>query len=121
MIDLFMYVYTELKKIHPRTYKRVPQTAEFPYVVYSIPAFTEDYNVERNTLSIDIWDNIEDTTRLEQLTTIIQNAFKNKIGCTDDFSVKIDIGAPLRQEIPDPDPILNRRRLNFILRIVRRK
>lgn len=113
-IDLKIAIYNRLITSTSKTFERkvIPGTT-FPYVVYNIPnnERRNESNGENNILEIDLWDNINDSTRLENLTDLVEKSFLN-YGYKSS-SLSINFVKDARLSIPDEDENIIRRRLRY--------
>lgn len=95
-------------------YHKASKKATYPRCIYSIDAY-EDEGLMRGTLSIDVYDDKNDTADLESLVQNIRIAFKNKLIVTD--VVKCACYYDRTLVLDDDNKALNRRQLQFELRI----
>lgn len=108
----------ELKNCCANTYyRRAEKSAPFPRCVFSADIFDDD-GTRRGVLYVDLYDDIDDTERLEMIAHDIRAAFDHKVVRTTDgtYAFYFDRGLPLE----DDDKRLNRRQLQFDLRIYER-
>ncbi len=113
MIELRRALHPHLRSIHPRAwFQRAPDTAQFPYLIYSIPSYYDDGEGHQLiTLDIDGWDRPEisgDTTELENLMTAV-NAGMNKVTLTTDILV-VSFYLENKLALTDDDPRILRRK-----------
>jgi hypothetical protein len=119
MIDLLTAIYTKIATVTTKAYlEKAPDGAVYPYVVYKLPNSTDIDgcplgNREDYTLEIDIWDNLNDTTRLETLTNSIDTAMQRKH--VDNSNIAVSFYRLSRLMIPDPDQKIKRRQLRYRL------
>lgn len=72
MIHLRREIIQLLRQYHDRVYfQKAPNNIAFPYVIYDFPNSFMDGDQEVFNLDIDIWDNKDDTTELEQMASSI--------------------------------------------------
>lgn len=77
MIELRKATIKELKKNHSNVYfHQAPKDAAYPYVVQSFPNSFVDEDQEIFNMDIDIYDDKDDTTELETISSDIWRAFK---------------------------------------------
>lgn len=106
-----------LKSIHPTVfYKKAPDDAIFPYLVYDLPQSYYEDDLETFNLDIDIWDKpVEgDTEELETLSQAIWNELNSYYFINEDM--QFSIHRQSRLTIEDDDPRIGRRTLIFNLR-----
>lgn len=103
-------------------FQKAPDTAQFPYVVFDLPSSFDSRPSEDFSLSIDIWDDDQDTTALETLTESIDgdgNIF-NPSGLNNKTIIAIGLVATFYREgrmtVPDEDKRINRRQLRYNVR-----
>lgn len=119
MEDLLKVIYQKLYAVTTATYfYKAPAEAVFPYVVYKVPTSDDTDGCPNGSredfiLEVDIWDNIADTTRLESLTTSIDNALQRVH--VNNANVAVSFYRINRLMIPDPDETINRRQLRYRL------
>ncbi|OEH86252.1 hypothetical protein BHU72_12010 [Desulfuribacillus stibiiarsenatis] len=128
MISLLLYVTALLEKKADRVYQEIApekdpitnKKPEFPYVVYNFPPSSSPVpDRDDKILEIDVWDNIPDTTRLEQLTDSIDKSLNKLRHLEGDFFVifqRLSKGS-----IPDPDPKIRRRQIRYLLKTYDRR
>lgn len=113
MIKLREAVNLILKSIHPRVrYQEASTQLAYPYITYSLlDSFTVD-DIEVFHLDLDIWDNRDDTTEMEQIATILWNELDQytHIDENQHFTICRMTRNPIR------DVKIKRRRLVFQLR-----
>ena len=120
MIELKKSIYVRLTQVTSRVYDHIaPSNAIYPYANtrYTNVAEDDESHVLRVTLEIDIWDNIRDTTRLEQLTDNIDAEINRKLDTT--LYYKIFRLNPHRFELDDADQKINRRQLRYYIHYVK--
>lgn len=121
MIELQKYIYSELKKVHPRVYpEEAPQRDDiYPFVVYRLPTSNEvvDYR-EDFILEIDVWDRPEEgsTVTLQLLADAIDLALNRTRYVSSDGSWVMRIYRINRMMVPDPDLAIRRRQLRYELK-----
>jgi hypothetical protein len=76
-----------------------------------MPTSTETENRDDIILEIDIWDNMADTTRLETLTTTIDNSIHRSKYI--DSNLQVSFYKINRLQIPDSDETIHRRQLRY--------
>lgn len=113
MKNLRKAVHALLKTKATRVYfteNKVPKKATFPYIVYDLQVRPDGEGGSLITLDINGWDNISDTTRLEDLMEQIEKLDKHVIN-NDDQCVVFYLES--KQPVPDNDEGLNRRLYMF--------
>lgn len=86
MNDLIEIILKELKKIHTRVYQlEAEDNAQFPYVLFSIDTCTSTDLRDDYILVIEIYDENQDTTLIEDLSDIINQEFNYKCINTNKF------------------------------------
>ncbi len=113
MIELRRALRPHIRSIHPRAwFEWPPDTARFPYLIYSIPSYYDDGEGHQLiTLDVDGWDRPEiagDTTELENLMTAV-NASMNKVTLTTD-SLVVSFYLDNKLALKDDDPRILRRK-----------
>jgi hypothetical protein len=81
LFELKKEIYTLLSAINSNTYhEKADQTTTVPYIVYSTMSGLSEFENDRLDLivMIDIFDNKDDTTSLENLTTLVKNGLNRK-------------------------------------------
>jgi hypothetical protein len=110
------FLYTTMAFIPLNVYnEKAPDNAVFPYATYSlITSNTYDESERKDIiLSVDIWDNKDDTTALENLTDNVSNALnKNKVSSS---TLKANIYLDGRFELQESDKQIRRRQLRFLI------
>jgi hypothetical protein len=119
MIDIRNVIVNKLKTIHPRVYfLKASSTATFPYLVYDVNITSLEDGLQLVTLDVDGWDNVSDTTALEQLMTKVDDALKNQTVIVDQLAVTFYTSR--KTTLIDDDPTLNRRKYIFEGRLYER-
>lgn len=111
MIEIRKAIHAHLKALTTYSvyFQQAPDTAQFPYVVYDFRIYDNGENIQTITLDIDVWDNIKDTTRLENLAQAV-NINKTVIS-TDTLSVVFYLDSKI--PLTDDDPRIKRRRYSY--------
>ncbi|CAM3678691.1 hypothetical protein GCM10009865_47610 [Aeromicrobium ponti] len=110
---------SQLKSIHPRVHFLKPSdTAQFPYLVYTIEITDLGDGLRMVTLDVDGWDNKDDTTELEDLMTSVKNALNRNLIINDNLFMSIYLDRQLA--LTDDNPQLNRRTNIFLGRLYER-
>lgn len=111
------YIYTSLSGIPLLTYdEKSFITSVFPYCTYSLDVTNvyDESEMKEISLQIDIWDNKEDVSNLENICDIIESTLERKnvsnTGVTANFYLQN------RFSIVDLDQYIRHRRLTFIVR-----
>lgn len=115
-VDLKAVISTQLKTLTNNVYPEKIVSSNFPYIVFKI---TDSINFSENksnesTLELNLWDNISDTTRLENLCDQIITLLDNSIYTKNSRSIKIY--NTRKQEMPDSDQNIRRRLLLFTIK-----
>jgi len=119
MIEIRKLLYSRLKAIHPRVYfLRAPETAVFPYLVYSFELTNLEDGLNLLTLDVDGWDNVADTTALETMMDNVHTSFKEANIVTEELYVHFHTDR--RLALTDDDPSLNRRTNIYLGRLFER-
>lgn len=90
-----------------------PIGTAMPYITYDFFTNMKQFDTYQCMLTLDLWDNKEDTTNLETLTdTLIKGMDKaTKTTAEVGFTVYTDSV----MVVPDPNPEIKRNRLNFVV------
>ncbi|WP_423408021.1 hypothetical protein AABM38_20465 [Heyndrickxia sp. MSNUG] len=119
MLEIRKLLHSKLKAIHPRVYfLRAPETAVFPYLVYSFELTNLEYGLNLLTLDVDGWDNAADTTALEAMMDSVHSSFKEANIVSDKLYVHFHTDR--RLALTDDDPALNRRTNIYLGRLFER-
>ncbi|MCM3665511.1 hypothetical protein M3204_13925 [Mesobacillus subterraneus] len=119
MLEIRKLLNTRLKAIHPRVYfLRAPETAVFPYLVYSFEITNLEDGLSLLTLDVDGWDNTADTTALETMMENVHSSFKEANIFTEKLFVHFH--SDRRLPVVDDDPSLNRRTNIYLGRLFER-
>ncbi len=87
MNDLLELILKELKKIHQRVYyEDAEDEAIFPYIIFYISVGTNTEERHDDTLVIEVWDENQDTTKLEDIVDEIEKHFDYECFNTDKLS-----------------------------------
>ena len=116
MINMFKSVYSRVDAVADRVYDTIsPQTATYPYAVITYPTVSENDESTRQEyiLEIDVYDNLTDTTRLEELVIDIDNALNRVVDSANFY--KIYRNSPYLLRLPDEDENLRRIQLRYIV------
>jgi hypothetical protein len=114
MIPLKQSIFQLLQAITTNVYdSRTPSPTSYPYVNTRYPTTLENDESFRviHTLEIDVWDNIPNTARIEQLADDI-DAEINRYMNTEQF-YRIYRMSPFRLELDEPDRNIRRRQLRY--------
>lgn len=103
-------------------FRKAPSTAAFPYVVFDLPSSYSSRPSEDFSLEVDVWDDKQDTTALENLTESIDG--NGDIFSPTGLNYKTITSANLtatsyreaRLIVPDDDERINRRQLRYTVR-----
>lgn len=98
--------------IHPKVwFKRAPDTAAFPYLIYSLEVADDGQGFNLVTLDVDGWDMSADTTELEMLMGKVGKNLDKKTLTTDSLAVSFYLDRKLVLE--DTDERIVRRKYIF--------
>ncbi|TCJ05045.1 hypothetical protein [Cytobacillus praedii] len=110
-----------LKSYHPNVYfQNATKKDRFPYIVYNLPNAISNEQQEIFNLDVDIWDNKDDTTQLETLSSLLWKEL-NYYSYTDEY---IQFSIYRENRLPPLDEDNNnikRRKLIFQLRYFDRR
>ena len=121
MMDLLTFIYNQIQSVYAKTYfEKAPQDTEYPYVVFHMPNASEMEVREDIVLEVDIWTNIGDIVELETITDNIDAKINRLLHLDTNFQCKIYRDNPYKLNIPDEDPIIDRRRLRYNIKLYRR-
>lgn len=121
MMDLLTFIYDQIAAIYPKTYfGKVPQDTLYPYVVFHTPSVGEVEVREDTVLEVDIWTNNGDIVELETITDNVDLKINRLLHLDANFQCKIYRDTPYRLTITDEDPIIDRRRLRYNIKLYRR-
>jgi len=105
-----------LEEIHPQShYQSAVKDAIFPYLVYDFPTSFMVEDQEVFNLDVDVWDNQNDTTEIETITSNVWRMF-NRYHYNDEhiqFSVYRDNRLP---PLDEDEKNIKRRKLIFQLK-----
>ncbi|WP_226085647.1 hypothetical protein [Mesobacillus sp. S13] len=119
MLEIRKLLNSRLKSIHPRAYfLKAPETAVFPYLVYSFEITYLEDGLNLLTLDVDGWDNAADTTALETMMNNVHEQFDDDKVITDTHVISFH--ADRRLAVEDDDPSLNRRTNIYLGRLFER-
>jgi archaellum biogenesis ATPase FlaH len=119
MIDIRNVIVNKLKTIHPRVYfLKSSSTASFPYLVYDVNITNLEDGLQLVTLDVDGWDNVSDTTALEQLMDKVKDTLNTQTVIVDKLAVTFYLDR--MTTLVDDDPTLNRRKYIFEGRLYER-
>lgn len=127
MIDLREVIRDYLKSIVSRVYfQSAPPNAKYPYLVYDIPNYSEDGEVQSLiVVDIDGWDrpNNGDTTNLENIMAQINGdgdlqspSGLNKTTLTTD-NIVVSFYLDNKLALTDKDPLIKRRKYIYQARL----
>lgn len=72
MLELRKELTKLLRAHHPIVFfVTAPKDASFPYVVFDLPNSFDNEQQEVFSLDVDVWDNKDDTTEIETLSSIL--------------------------------------------------
>ena len=106
MIELRRVLHLHFRSIYPRVYfQKAPDTAQFPYLTYSLEVMPDGECFELLALDIDGWDMPDDgdTTQLENLMTDVKRELDKAVLTTENLvvSIYLDRKLPLEDENPN--------------------
>ena len=116
MLELRSELTKLLKTYNSQVYfQKAPNTATFPYVTYNfLDSFTNG-DQEVIPMDVDIWDNKEDTTELEMITSSIWRGLKSYDYI--DENIQFVIYQETRiTELDEEDNNIRRRTLTFYIK-----
>ena len=126
MMDLLAFIYDQIQAVHPRVFlNKVPQDnpdidTSYPYVVFHTPSVGEVEVREDTVLEVDIWTNNGDIVELETITDNIDKKLNRLSNLDANFQCKIYRDNPYKLSLTDEDPIIDRRRLRYNIKLYRR-
>lgn len=97
-----------------------PKDISFPYVVYTFPNSFTNGDQEIFVMDVDIWDNKEDTTALETLSSEIWKGL-NRFYYIDEHIQFVIYRSNRLFDLEDDNPIIKRRKLIFEVRYYERE
>ena len=113
MINLLTTLFQTLSSDLPIHLEEAPQDSKFPYATYKLePSITIEDNREDIPLVIDIWDDLTDSTRLENHWETLDKKLY-KLRHLDENQLLI-FQREGRGMIPDPD--FRRRQIRYIIK-----
>lgn len=121
MIYLRKALQKKLKEYHSSVYyEQSPEDALFPYVVFTFPnSFTNEYQ-EVFVMDVDIWDNKEDTTDIERLSSEYWKGLNRY--CYIDGNIQFTVYRSNRLfDLEDDNPTIKRRKLIFEVKYFERE
>lgn len=110
------FLMTKLKEIHANSYnEQAPYEAKFPYVtMLEMPTDFGEGNKAVVMLNFEIWDNkSSDIATLCSIQENIIDTFDHMSENTDEFTLYLEKNGT--SVIPDTDPKIRRRRVQFVL------
>lgn len=108
------YIYSSLSAIPLSTFdEKSFITSTFPYCTYDLDITNvyDESEMKDISLQIDVWDNKEDVSNLENICDIIESTLNRKSVCN--TSVVAHFYLQNRNSIKDADQYIRRRRLTF--------
>jgi len=115
-------IYSKLSSIHPNTFHEFNPSKDvvFPYAIYRLVLDGDDDDgVLNGDLEIELFDNTgNDKIRIEQLCTRFCLELNKSRAKNDDYIVNFQF--ILARSIPQPDTEINRKFMQFKLKIYRR-
>lgn len=87
MNDLIEVILDQLKSIHPRVYQNdAEDDADFPYIVFKVDTGINTEKRHDDILIIEVWDENQDTTFIEDLTDKVERKLDYECINTDKLS-----------------------------------
>jgi hypothetical protein len=121
MSELIRDIYQALAQSNIDVYRRkAPSDAQYPYAVFKLPTTTSYSDREDYILEVDIWDNenawtqVEDIERITEITSNIDKAI-SKLQILNDTHLLI-FQKINQLEIPDPDDSIRRNQLRYVIK-----
>lgn len=112
-------IVSSLKAIHPHvSHMRVSNDAPFPYLVYTLEITDAGDGLNMVTLDVEGWDNLDDTSRLEDLMGKVKNALNKSLVINDNLFLSIYLDRQFA--LTDDNPQLKRRMNIFMGRLYER-
>jgi len=121
MIYLRKAIMRKLKEYHSSVYfEQSPEDTLFPYVVFTFPnSFTNEHQ-EIFVMDVDIWDNREDTTDLETLSSTIWRGLNRYFYIDEHIQISVYRSNRLF-DLEDNNPRIKRRKLIFEVKYFERE
>lgn len=121
MIYLRTAIQSKLEEYHSSVYfQDSPEDALFPYVVFTFPNLFTNEDQEIFVMDVDIWDNKEDTTTLETLSSQIWKGL-NRYFYIDENIQFVVYRSNRLFELEDDNPRIKRRKLIFEVKYFERE
>lgn len=73
MTDLLEVIYEKLSEVGAAYFEQAPQDATLPYIVFTIPSTSEDFQRELLFLEVRCYDDDTDTTELERMANDVKS------------------------------------------------
>jgi hypothetical protein len=111
------YIYTSLASVPIVAYdEKSFITSVFPYATYSLDVSNtyDESEMKEISLQIDVWDNKEDVSNLENICDIIESTLNRKN--VSNSGVVANFYLQNRFSIVDTDQYIRRRRMTFIVK-----
>lgn len=121
MLNLRRVVIQKLREYNDRVYyQHAPNDKKYPYIVYNFPNSFTDEEQEVFNLDVDIWDNKQDTSVIENLMTDIWRGLQRYRYIDDD--IQLSIYRDTRLPPLDEDEVsIKRRKMIFQVRYFDRR
>jgi len=115
MVNLQTVLVSRLKTVHSRVVlEDSQQKIEFPYITYSLSS-RDNNNRELFRFEVNVWDNSNDTTTIENLSDSIKALFDHY--SYNDSNIAFHSYLEDRSMLPDTNPQIRRRHLIFDLKV----
>ena len=96
-----------------------PDSAEYPYKVFSIKKISNEDNISNYVLEVNVWDKNKTYSRAETIMDGLEKKLDSQTFLEKKFLVYTYLGT--RNNVPDPDKAIKRVRGQFEIRIVERE
>lgn len=112
MTELIRLVNAVLNTIGDAYLEEAPQNKTFPYITFRFLPSIENYQREIFILQVDVWGSDNDTTEIEEISDRIDHVL-HRMKYYDTDVLQTTIYRESREMVPDPDPNIRRRMLQF--------
>lgn len=119
MLEIRKIIYKKAKEIYSQSYidEALPN-ATYPYAVISFVGSEVIEEQESYLMDIDIWNNSLNSN-IDQVSDLFWSAFR-KWSYLDEKN-QISVYRISRITVPDPDPVIRRRKLTFTVKYMNRE